>query len=101
MISSKDASEQNEQETKNHEEHPDSLDMVLHLLVFCKDLPSLRVTVLSNTEQHHLDNSLKEEKQPEFAVVQLSHATADPEAMVVELADALAAFVAVTGSVWH
>lgn len=57
--------------------------------------------VLGDTEEHHLDDSLAEEKQPELAVVEFSNTAADPEAVMIELADTLVAVVAVARPIRH
>ena len=93
MVAAQDAREDEEEDQNDHEDHENRLHMVL--------LPTLdvvlRVRVVycglvagckGKFHGNDLRQSLREEEQPELAVIQFSHAATDPEAMMVKLSDA-------------
>ena len=69
VVSSKNARKQNEEEQNNHEEHPNSLDMVKVLFVVFESLPWGGVAIAGDTKCKHLSPALKEEEEPKLSMI--------------------------------
>lgn len=109
VVQEQSAREEDEQAHQEDETDPDALHMV-HVLLALGELHSAVVAAQNlkrvscgrvpyNAEAEEKVVSLAEEEEPELAVVELPDATADPEAMVVILADAALALLAMLAPV--
>ena len=104
MVAAEDDGEDHEEEEDDQEEKEDSLDVVLHLCL----LQVIGVRVVDScvgtrrvrdSQRKDLLPCLEEQEEEELAVVQLTYASSDPEAVVVELPYAPIALPAVPTSV--
>ena len=104
VVSAQYARKDQEQEQENHEHHVDRLNVIstTSLNVVCTvrviDI-SLCVAVPSKRQSNYFWQSLREQKQPESTMVQLSNIATDSEAMMVKFPDTSITLPTVTTSI--
>ena len=104
MVAAQYAREDEEEAENDDEDHEDRADVVpLSTLNVVSSIRVVQQCLVTGTEGQvdgdDLGESLRDEEEPELAVIELAHAAADPEAVVVKLSHASVAFPAMPASV--
>lgn len=100
MVHGKTSCEQQKDETENNPKHPHTAHVVLHGHVTWVVGEPRAKTKGTNANLPCEGPRLQTDECIELSVIKLSNTTAHPEAVVVELADALSTVLAVSGSEW-